>query len=424
MPPAYIHRDVERRLQELVSWLRVVIVNGPRQSGKTTLLRMFQERSGAAYVTLDDPAQLALARSDPATFVAQGPSPLIIDEVQRGGDDLIRSVKIVVDQRQERGQYILSGSARFLTLPTLSESLAGRAGFIDLWPLSLSERTGAPADFAEKIFGNPASLIDTRRSGWPRDRYLRLIVEGGYPEVLTIPVQSVRQSWFEGYLSTVIVRDIGDFASIRDADVIPKVLGLVAARSGTAMVIADIARDLAVRPDTIRNYLAYLEIVFLTVTVPAWSGNLTSKIAKTPKVFVTDSGLAAHLLRVTSEGLGVPGHPALGGLLETFVLSELVKLRSVSHTPFDIYHLRDRAGAEVDFVLEGPGGQVVGVEVKASASPRTADAKHLRWLKDKLGDRMTAGVILHLGDAAGSLGDSIYALPVSALWGHRVPTEP
>lgn len=420
MPTGYIHRGAERRLREMASWLRIVIVNGPRQSGKTTLLRMFQERATAAYVTLDDSFQLAQARSDPATFVAQGPSPLIIDEVQRGGDELIRAIKIIVDQRQDRGQFILSGSARFLTVPTLSESLAGRSGFIDLWPLSLGERTGAPADFADRLFGDPASLLDSRQSGWTRDSYLSLITAGGYPEVLTIPVQSVRRSWYDGYLSTVIVRDIGDFASVRDADAIPKVLSLVAARSGSPMVIADIARDLAVRPDTIRNYLAYLEIVFLIVPVPAWSGNLTSKITKTPKVFVTDSGLAAHLLRATGDGLRTPGHPALGGLLETFVLSELVKLRAVSDTGFDIYHLRDRAGAEVDFVLEGPGGQVVGLEVKASASPGTADAKHLRWLKDKLGNRMAAGVVLHLGNAAGSLGEGIYALPVSALWGHRL----
>lgn len=419
MSASYVHRDAEQRLRDLAAWLRVVIVNGPRQSGKTTLLRMFQEQATATYVTLDDAFQLAQARDDPATFVAQGPSPLIIDEVQRGGDELIRAVKMVADQRQDRGQFILSGSARFLTVPTLSESLAGRAGFVDLWPLSLGERTGAPAEFADRLFGDPASLLDERQSGWTRDGYLDLITAGGYPEVLTIPVQPARRSWFDGYLSTVIVRDIGDFASIRDADAIPRVLGLAAARSGTPTVIADLARDLAVKPDTVRNYLTYLEIVFLAAAVPAWSGNLSSKITKTPKVFVTDSGLAAHLLRVTSDALRVPGHPALGGLLETFVLSELVKLRAVSGTGFEIYHFRDRAGAEIDFVLEGAGGQIAALEIKASASPSGGDAKHLRWLKDKLGDRMAAGVVLHLGTAAGSLGGGIYALPVSALWSHR-----
>jgi predicted AAA+ superfamily ATPase len=419
MPDFYVRRNSEQRLRDLVAGLRVVIVNGPRQSGKTTLLRMYQEQSAAAYVTLDDAFQLAQARDDPATFAAQGPRPLIIDEVQRGGDDLIRAIKIIVDRSQDRGQFILSGSARFLTVPTLSESLAGRAGFLDLWPLSLSERTAGPADFADRLFNEPSGLLTARRSSWTRDAYLDLITEGGYPEVLTIGVPAVRRSWYEGYLSTVIVRDIGDFASLRDAEVIPKVLRLVAARAGSPMVHADVARDLAVRPDTVRNYLAYLDTVFLTAAVPAWSGNLTSKITKTPKVFVTDSGLAANLLRVTADTLRSPGHPALGGLVETFVLSELMKLQAASDSGFTIYHLRDREGAEVDFLLEGPDGKLAGVEVKASASPTASDARHLRWLKGKLGNRMTAGVVLHLGGAAGSLGDNIYALPVSALWEHR-----
>ena len=421
----YVHRYAEHKLRELTEGLRVVIVNGPRQSGKTTLLRMYQEQAGATYVTLDDAFQLVQARADPVTFAAQGPAPLIIDEIQRGGDDLIRAVKIVVDQHQERGQFILSGSAKFLTIPTLSESLAGRAGFVDLWPLSLGERTGAPADFADRLFTDPGSLLGDRHSPWTRDQYLRLITEGGFPEVLSIRSAPVRRSWYDGYLNTVIIRDIGDFASIRNAEAIPKVLALVAARSGSTLVLEDMARDMAVSHSTIRNYLTYLETVFLTVTVPAWSTNLTAKIIKTPKAFVADSGLAAHLLRATPEALHAPGHPALGGLLETFVLSELNKLRSANETDFAVYHLRDRSGPEIDFLLEGPGGSVVGLEVKASASPNSADAKHLRWLKDKLGDRMTAGVVLHLGDTAGSLGDGIYALPVSSLWGRRLlPEDP
>lgn len=308
---------------------------------------------------------------------------------------------------------------RFLTVRTLSESLAGRAGFLDLWPLSLSERTAGPTDFTDRLFSEPSSLLATRQSPWTRDAYLDLITEGGYPELLTIGVPAVRRSWYEGYLSTVIVRDIGDFASLRDAEVIPKVLSLVAARAGSPMVHADLARDLAVRPETVRNYLTYLDVVFLTATVPAWSGNLTSKITKTPKVFVTDSGLAANLLRVTADTLRLPGHPVLGGLVETFVLSELMKLRTASDSGFTVYHLRDRDGAEVDFLLEGPDGKLAGAEVKASASPTSSDARHLRWLKGKLGDRMTAGVVLHLGSAAGSFGDNIFALPISALWAHR-----
>lgn len=423
MPGGYVQRYAERQLRELAGGLRVVIVNGPRQSGKTTLLRMYQQHEGATYVTLDDAFQLAQARIDPVTFAAQGPAPLIIDEVQRGGDDLIRAIKMVVDQRQDRGQFILSGSAKFLTVPTLSESLAGRAGFVDLWPLSLAERTSAPADFADRLFTNPVGLLDARHSPWTRDSYLTLITEGGFPEALGIRSAAVRRSWFSGYLSTVIVRDIGDFASVRNADAIPQALALVAARSGSTLVVADIARGMAVSQGAARNYLTYMETVFLTVTVPAWSTNLTAKIIKTPKVFVADSGLASHLLRATPDALRAPGHPALGGLLETFVLSELSKLRITSKEDYAIYHLRDRSGPEVDFVIEGPDGKIAGLEVKASASPSSSDAKHLRWLKDKLGDRMIAGVVLHLGSAAGSLGDGIYALPVSALWDHCLLPE-
>lgn len=421
MQGTYVHRDAEQRLRELATWLRVVIVNGPRQSGKTTLLRMYQEQVGGTYVTLDDAFQLAQARADPVTFADQGPGPLIIDEIQRGGDDLVRAIKVLVDQRQDRGQFILSGSAKFLTVPTLSESLAGRAGFVDLWPLSMTERTGGHrgADFAERVFTDPASLLEVRQSPWTRDAYLSLITDGGFPEALGIASGPARRSWYEAYLSTVIVRDIGDFASLRNVEAIPKVVRLIAARSGSTLVLADIARDMGVSPDTARNYLAYVEMVFLTVTVPAWSTNLTSKIVKTAKAFVADSGLAASLLRVTPGALRAPGAQALGGLLETFVLSELNKLRSVTATDFDIYHLRDRTGPEIVFLLEGPDGKVAGVEVKASASPASADAKHLRWLKDKLGDRMTAGVVLHLGSTAGSLGDGIYATPVATLWGQR-----
>ena len=398
--------------------LRVVIVNGPRQSGKTTLLRMYQEQATATYVTLDDAFQLDQALADPATYVRQGPAPLIIDEVQRGGDALIRAVKIVVDERQDRGQYILSGSAKFLTVPTLSESLAGRAGFVYLWPLSVSERTGAPADFTDRLFSDPASLLG-RRSSWERDDYLRLVTTGGYPEVLTIPVQSVRESWYEGYLSTVIVRDIADFASLRDADVLPKVLNLVAARSGSQMVYSDLARGLGIQMETVRRYLAYLERVFLATTVPAWPNNLTSKVTKTPKVFVTDSGLAAHLLGASASALRVPGHPALGGLLETFVLAEIVKLQAAGNASFSVYHFRDRTGVEADFLLESNDGTVVAVEVKATASPTANDAKHLRWLKGRLGDRMRSGIVMHLGTDAGSFGDGIYALPLSAMWRHH-----
>jgi len=216
----------------------------------------------------------------------------------------------------------------------------------------------------------------------------------------------------------VVNRDISEFAEIGKARAIPRLLGLVAARSGSPLVLSDLARSADLDRTTARNYLTYLDTVFLTVEVPPWSTNLTSRLSKTPKTFVTDSGLAAHLLGVSAPDLLRVGHPALGGLVETFVLTELMKLKAVSQTAVTIWQFRERDGREVDFILEGPGGSVTGIEVKSSTSPGSDSAHHLRWLRQRLGDRFVAGVVLHMGSRSSSFGEGIYALPISALWGH------
>lgn len=411
-------------LREIAAGLRSVVVNGPRQSGKTTLLRAYQRRYGGSYVSLDDEQTLERVRNDPATFVRYGERPLMVDEVQRGGDHLIRAIKLAVDERRDRGQFILSGSAKFLTVPTISESLAGRAGFLDLWTLSTAERTGGPAGFCDTVFNDPQQLIGPD-STWSREDYINLIVSGGYPELAPLsPESSVRRTWYTGYLTTVIERDIADFAEVHRSAALRHLLGLVAARSGAPLVQADLAQSLELNRETVRNYLRYLEMVFLLTSVPAWSSNLTSKITKTSRVYVTDSGLAAHLLNVDAAGLRVPGHPALGGLLETFVLAELMKLQTVSETRFSILHYRDRDGREIDFVLEQGDGRVVALEIKASVSPPSGADRHLRWLRGRLGDRFAGGVLLHLGPGGGSLGDGIVTLPLSVLWGHAALPPP
>lgn len=184
-------------------------------------------------------------------------------------------------------------------------------------------------------------------------------------------------------------------------------------------MIADLARSADLDRSTVRNYLAYLDTVFLTTEVLPWSTNLNSRLSKTPEVFLTDTGLAAHLLGASEADLRRVGHPALGGLVETFVHAELMKLATVSEAPVSIYQFRDKEVREVDFVLEGPSGMVVGIEVKATTSPGADTARHLRWLRDRLGDRFAAGIVLHLGQRASSFGDGIWAVPVSALWGHE-----
>lgn len=426
MDPADLRRGVDDlipraasdQLSDLVSTFRIVIVNGPRQAGKTTLLQLFQRTYGGEYRSLDAAETLATADRDPESFVRVGDRPLIIDEVQYGGDRLVRAVKQAVDADRRPGQFILSGSTRFLTVPTLSESLAGRAVFVDLWPLSLPERTGrGDAGFLEQVFTGPTSLVGPV-SRWTRDDYLRLICEGGYPEVISIESPQLRRTWFNGYVRTVTSRDVQQFAHIQNIRTLDRLLALVAARSGSTLVVDDLARGLGVSAHGVRTHLSYLETVFLSTTVPTWSTNFTSRITKSPKLFLTDAGLAAHLLRATPEALRRPGHRALGGLVETFVHAELLKARARTSDAFEISHFRDRDGREIDFVCEGPDGLVVAIEVKASASPRSDADKHLRWMRSKLGERFAAGVVLYLGQQSYSFGDRILLLPVSAMWDH------
>lgn len=407
------------RLDLLAGGLRAVVVNGPRQSGKTTLLRMYQEVRGGSFHSLDEEDTLATVRADPMTFVSYGHRPLIIDEVQRGGDPLLLAVKQVLDRSNERGQFILSGSARFLTVPTLSESLAGRVGFVELWPLAVAERVGDPGDFCTRLFDGAESMYGAPASPWSRDAYIDLACRGGYPEAIAITDPRVLTAWFDGYLSTVVLRDVTSFASVQHGALIPRLLGLAAARAGGPIVVSDLARAVELSLVTTRNYLSYLEIVFLLGTVPAWSSKLVSRLTKTPKVYVTDVGLASHLLGATPEGLRRPGSRALGGLVETLVYAEITRLLAGGDTGAMLFGLRDGDGHEIDFILEHRDGRVCALEVKASASATEYDARHLRWLRDKLGDRFTAGAVIYLGQRTYSLGDRLVALPLSALWGHR-----
>ncbi len=412
-----VPRMAQSLLDELASMLRIVIVNGPRQSGKTTMLKQYQDMHGGTYRTLDNRQDAEAVIEDPVSFAREGTPPRLIDEVHRGGDWLIRAIKMTVDDDPRPGQFVLSGSSRFLTVPTLSESLAGRAVFVDLWPLSVAERTGGSTGFLTRAFREPAALAG-QDSAWPRDAYIEIIADGGFPEVLPLTSHVARRAWYDSYITTVINRDISDFADIEKAHAIPRLLSLIAIRSGSPLVLTDIARSAELSRATARDYLTYLDIVFLTAEVSPWSANLTSRLSKTPKAYLTDSGLAAHLLGAPAADLRRTGHAALGTLVETFVLTELMKLKTVTDINVSIWHLRDQDGREIDFILEGPGGAVIGIEVKASASPGADAARHLRWLKGQLGEKFTAGIILHLGTRSTSFGDGIYALPLSALWGH------
>ena len=411
-------RHVSEQIDDAREWARVTLIHGPRQAGKTTLVRLAGDRLGGTFVTLDDPALLEAARRDPVGFVTR-PHPLVIDEIQRAGDPLVTAIKMAVDQDPTPGRFMITGSTNFLTVPTISESLAGRLAIIELWPFSQGELTGSgPENFVNLAFEYPQDLRAGPAGVTTRDQYLELICAGGYPAVVNFTSRQ-RRGWYGNYLRTVIQRDIVELADIRRAESIAPVLSTAAALTGQELNVARLARGAGVDPRTAGSYLAWLATVFLVRRVPMWSRNLSTKQAKSAKLYVTDSGLAAHLAGKDPLALARPTDTSVGGLVETFVVNEVAKQLTWNQPDARLHHFRDHRGPEIDLILEAPDGRVVAIEVKAAISPGPGTARWLAWLRDRLdhlGHDFVHGFVLHTGPNRVSLGDRLTLLPIEALW--------
>ncbi|MCY4368727.1 MAG: ATP-binding protein [bacterium] len=411
-------RHVSEQIDDARKWARVVLLHGPRQAGKTTLARLVGEQSDGTFVTLDDPVLLEAARRDPVGFLAQ-PKPVVIDEIQRAGDPLVTAIKMAVDLDPTPGRFMITGSTNFLTVPTISESLAGRLAIIELWPFSQGELAhGSPETFVNLAFEQPEVLRARPAGLTTRDRYLESICDGGYPAVIHFTSRQ-RRGWYGNYLRTVVQRDIVELADIRRADSIAPVLSTAAALTGQELNVARLARGAGIDPRTAASYLSWLATVFLVHRVPMWSRNLSTKQAKSPKLFVTDSGLAAHLARKDPAALARPTDTSVGGLVETFVVNEVAKQLTWNQPEARLHHFRDHRGPEIDLILEAPGGRVVAIEVKAAVSPGPGTARWLAWLRDRLdllGKDFVHGFVLHTGPNRVSLGDRLTLLPIEALW--------
>jgi len=413
---ALLRRNAMPSLLELLDTFRVVTVSGPRQSGKTTLVNAVvgNERE-ARVLSLDDEALLQAAIEDPAGFVATPSRPLVIDEVQRAGEPLVRAIKRQVDRDPRPGQFLLTGSADFLTVPQISESLAGRTVFLELWPFSQGEIEGVREGFIDRAFDDPEGLRAGPATVSSRPDVLERVCRGGYPEVQALTGRR-RDAWFGAYVRTVIERDITELGNIRRGGDVPRLLRLLAARSGSEVVMQDVIRDADLARQTVFDYVALLRAVGLVHELPAWSRSLTSRAKRHPKLFIADPGLAAYLLGATPAALAEPGAPALGGLVETFAIAEVLRQRAWAERDVTLHHFRNRGGAEVDLVLEGRDGRAVGIEIKASSTVRIQHFRGLQIVRDELGKDFIHGFVLYLGDQALSFGDRLTALPIASLW--------
>lgn len=413
--PDLISRRIASLANDYLDSFRILIVNGPRQSGKTTLLQELNRRHHGLYVTLDDGGLRAAAHADPTVFV-DGRKPLMIDEIQRGGNDLVLAIKATVDRHTDRGQFVLAGSTRFLATPSLSESLAGRAGIVEIWPFAQQELAGTPRSFLDAIFANPEELRSAPPSSYERPDYFALIARGFYPEAVTIVRERVRSEWYRTYVQAVVDTDIREMAEIEQPSTLRQLLQLSAASTAQEFNASKAGNDLQLHRTTVQRYLGLLETVFLIRFLPPWSRNLAARAVRRAKLHITDTGLAAHLLSVDADGLAARISPARGPLVETFIVNELAKQATWSTVPVQLFHWRVSQGAEVDLVIERTNGSVVGVEAKSTDTLDQRDFAGLTLLRDSLGSDFVHGVVFYTGQRALSFGDRLTALPLSTLW--------
>ncbi len=386
---------------------RVVAIAGPRQSGKTTLARSIAGDT-YTYLTLDDPAVLSAALSDPAGLVRRL-DRAVIDEVQRA-PELVLAIKLSVDEDLRPGRFLITGSADILAMPKAAESLAGRVEIIPLLPLSLAEINGnGPSTFLENAFSRAFKDPQVQATDMTQR-----VLAGGFPEALARSSGRRRRDWHRAYLKSLLDRDLRDISSAARLDRMPEIFALLAARAGQLVNWSSLGNDARLDGKTVERYVSLLEQLYLVWRLPAWSGNETQRLVSTPKLHFIDSGLLASTLGMTDAEVAIDRSP-LGPVLESYVLGELLKAVPLHARDLTLSHYRDKDQVEVDFVIEADRGDVVAVEVKASATVRATDFHGLKRLKDRVGKRFACGIVLYDGTHVLPFGDRLLAVPLSSL---------
>lgn len=414
--PAAAHlfpRHAQRSVLAALADTRVVVINGARQTGKSTLARLVAGAfPGSELRYLDEAPVRAAAQADPSLFVRHD-GLLVIDEVQRV-PDLFLAIKHEVDTDPRPGRFLLTGSARLPGLQEIPDLLPGRAETIELSPLSQGEIDRSPDGFVEALFRHGVN-IRVPSSDLRRDDYLERALRGGYPEAVRRADPGRRARFFESYITDLVNRDVRQLTEIERPADMRRLVNLAAGCTASLAVPAALASRLQVPASTVKRYLNLLDLLFITRRIPAWSTNLTTRAVATPKLVLTDSGLAAHLTGISLRRARKPTAP-VGPLVETFVLGELTRQLALTDQPVRLYHYRDRDQYEVDAVLESASGELVACEVKAAETVRSEDFRGIQRLSRRLGDQLVAGVVLYAGGQPLPFGDRLRAWPISALW--------
>jgi len=388
--------------KELLSVSPAVLISGARQVGKSTLaMELFDN-----YILMDDITVRASAEDDPVSFIENLPKPVCIDEIQKM-PQLFEVIKTCIDRRRSNGMFLLTGSASVLDMKGVGDTLAGRLIDLTMWPLSSRERTGNMVNPVEQMVDQDIAAFVPEVSS---SAIVSHILTGGFPEAVKIADARLRSFWFASYISTYIERDVRDIGEIRNVANFMRLVNILAARSASILKISELAGSSGLNEATVSNYLTLLEMVFQVRRVPAFAANFSKRFIKSPKIFFLDTGILCHLLGInTREQFYRSMHK--GQLVETYVLSELVKHAGVAENRSAIYHYRTNDRKEIDFILETPAG-IVAIEVKASAQVDKRAFRHIMDLQKK-SDEFLRGIVFYLGDKVLSFGKELYAVPLS-----------
>ncbi len=401
-------------VEEALKDTPVLLITGARQTGKSTFCRQLMNEKifTGTSVTMDDPATLTAARTDPMGFLLNQEKRLIIDEVQRA-PGLFLSLKKLIDEDRKNRRVILTGSSDVMMLPKVADSLAGRLEIHNIWPLSLSEIAGKRSSFLKKLMSENGKF-KAGKCEWKE--LIDLIRRGGYPEAVARKTEKRRDKWFDAYLTSLIQKDIRELANIDGFIHLPKIVHLLSTRVGSTINMSDIARLAGVKNTSFQRYMALLEQVFLLVKIPAWTPNAEGRYVKSPKIFLNDTGLLCNL-KGDGENL-LEDHTAAGSLLENFVVLEIVKQMSWFDESLKAMHFSMHKGAEVDLVLEDHRKRIYGIEIKSKVSLNKGDFKGLKKLADLTGKKFQKGIVIYLGDQSlgGFGGKNLYAVPIVNLW--------
>jgi predicted AAA+ superfamily ATPase len=408
----WINRWQEKRLREALGEQQVVILSGARQVGKTALAKKISQDS--IYRNLDDMAHLQFAQQDAPSFLLSGEKSrlMVIDEIQRA-PALLQAIKLIVDERKENGQFLLTGSADVRKLPTVTESLAGRVAHVNLYPIAEGELAGISPTFLKRLetMDFPSDLPALSRKDLIYQTF-----RGGYPKAIEIIDDSRRARWHRGYVQTLMEQDLEAFPPIRKWNTFYKLIYMLAIWSSSLSNINELSLTLELSRPTLQNYLIWLESLHIMRTIPVWRTQDREGLKRRDKFFMTDSGLMTSMLRWNAQQIEFDGD-RLGKLIETAIGNELIAQIAANGDQSSLFHYRDTQRREIDFIIDDPTGMLVAIEVKAGRNVGPQDFLRLKWFEENQAKgRPFRGIVLYNGPNRINFGNNYAVLPLSTLW--------